>query len=109
MIRHLCLRVFLQSLAFASLLFIPLHRPGLLASTLLHVTVCASVLGLAFLLIAYRREVRALIAAASRAWAVIVVALLPAPRPVPLPIFAPRRSTDPARAPLFQRPPPLCA
>lgn len=100
---------YLFSVGYAALIFIPLHEPGLLAASLLQLTICGCLLALLVLLLTYRREIRQLIEAAFRACADSLLCLIPTPngsrkrhRELALP-------ADPFRRALFSRPPPYFA
>lgn len=95
--------------ACACLIFVALRQPSLVVATLLQVTTCACLLGLLFLLIVWRSEIRRIVAAACQVFAALLLALLPPVEPAATPHSVPSLPAAPLRAMLFQRPPPLCA
>jgi hypothetical protein len=97
------------SAAYAALIFIPLHRPGLLAAALLQFTTFACLLAVLLVFLAYRREIRELVAAAFQACAAVLLWLLPCGQRRRLPASRSVAPAEPFRALLFQRPPPRLA
>jgi hypothetical protein len=103
------IRPYLYSLGYAALVFIPLHEPGLLAATLLQLTVCGCLLGLLLLFLTYRKEIRELVEAAFSVCVALLLYLLPPSQ------GERQQSTDrtlppePFHSALFQRPPPRFA
>ncbi|HTV82835.1 MAG TPA: hypothetical protein VME18_09315 [Acidobacteriaceae bacterium] len=97
------------SVAYAALIFVPLHHPGLLAAALLQFTTIACVLAVLLVFLAYRSEIRELVAAAFQACAAVLLWLLPCAQLRRQPASRSVAPAEPFRALLFQRPPPRLA
>jgi hypothetical protein len=103
------IREYLCSVGYAALIFIPLREPGLLAASLLDLTICASLLGMLFLFLAYRNEIRELVLDVLHACTNLLLSLLPVLQPIWLPANRLVRPADPFHCALCQRPPPRFA
>ncbi|MGA7524652.1 MAG: hypothetical protein WBW84_19540 [Acidobacteriaceae bacterium] len=107
---HPHIRPCLDSIGYAALVFIPLHEPGLLAASLLHITVCGCGLALLLLLLTYRKEIRELVAAAFCVCADFAFGLTPASHDARRQSANyPAHPAEPFHPALFQRPPPRLA
>ena len=103
------IRPYLCAFGYAVLVFMPLHEPGLLAASLLQLTICACLLGLLLLFLTYRNEIRELFQAAFCACADRLIRLLPVCRDARKQYSVPALPVEPFRRALFQRPPPIFA
>ena len=107
--RRLYLRACLMSVFYASLIFIPMHQPGMLMAVLLQLLACACLLAFLTFVAAYRDEICDFIQAAFQECANLLLALLLAAEPA----WSSRNDatcpTAPYFTPLSQRPPPLLA
>jgi hypothetical protein len=107
--RRIYLRACLMSVFYASLIFIPMHQPGMLVAALLQLLACACFFAFLIFVVAYRDEICEFIQAAFQACANLLIALLPAAQPVWSSQSDPTCPTAPSITPLSQRPPPLLA
>jgi hypothetical protein len=104
--RRLYLRACLISFLYASLIFIPLHQPGMLAAALLQLIACACLLAFLIFVVAYRDEICEFIQAAFQESANLLVSLLFASERGWSYQTHSARATAPSLTPLSQRPPP---
>ena len=102
------IRASLTSVFYASLVFLPMHEPGMLFAAVLQAVACACTFAFLIFLVAYRDEICELIRAAFQEYANLLVALLVAAEPTwsESDLAYP---TAPSITPLSQRPPPLFA
>ncbi len=107
--RQLYLRPSLMSVFYASLIFIPMHQPGMLKAALLQLIACACFFALLIFVVAYRDEICEFIQAAFHEYSNLLIALLFAAEPAWSSQSDPTCDTAPSITPLSQRPPPLLA
>ena len=107
--RRLYLRACLMSVFYASLLFIPMHQPGMLVAALLQLMVCACCLAFLLFVVAYRQEIAELLQTAFQQYASLLMALLFAAEPAWPPQNGQAYVTAPSLTPLSPRPPPFLA
>ena len=107
--RRLYLRACLISVFYASLIFIPMHQPGMLVAALLQLIACACLFAFLIFVVAYRDEICEFIQAAFQEYANLLVALLFAAEPARSSQSDPTCAIAPSITPLSQRPPPLLA
>jgi len=98
-----------MSVFYASLLFIPMHQPGMLVAALLQLLACACLLAFLTFVAAYREEICEFIQAALQEYANLLVALLLDAEPAWSSQSDAPCPTAPHFTPLSQRPPPLLA
>jgi hypothetical protein len=107
--RIVCNRAFLMSVFYACLICMPMHEPGLLFGPIAQLIACACICALLLFVIEYRHEIGDLVKASFQARASLLLALLIAEEPAWGEVSDPAPPTEPALAPLFQRPPPQLA
>jgi hypothetical protein len=107
--RRLYLRACLMSVFYASLIFIPMHQPGMLVAALLQLLACACLLAFLTFVAAYRDEICDFIQAAFQECANLLVALLLAAEPAWSSQSDATCPTAQYFTPLSPRPPPLLA
>jgi hypothetical protein len=107
--RRIYLRACLMSVFYASLIFIPMHQPGMLVAALLQLTACACFLAFLIFVVAYQDEICEFIQAAFQEYANLLIAVLLAAQPAWPSQSDPTCPTAPSITPLSQRPPPLLA
>jgi hypothetical protein len=107
--RRLYLRACLMSVFYASLIFVPMHQPGMLMAVLLQLLACACLLAFLTFVSAYRNEICEFIQAAFQEYANLLVALPLAAEPMWSSQSDATCPIAPYFTPLSQRPPPLLA
>lgn len=102
-------QAWLISAAYGLLVFIPMQRPGMVSAALLQLAICACLLALCLLLVAYREELRDIVMAALPGCLRFLFTL---PLSGASALHSATESAPPcgpSLSPLFQRPPPFLA